>query len=146
MPTPLLNVELIILAAMAIPIIATAIAEPDRSDAYAVFGAMLAAVAGYFKARSEGKNWMEISSTVLIRSAVGTFAPSVIVFFMPIVMPDSAETFLQKMPWSIFAIFGFIFGHNAEAVIAGLGNLLPGWIQQIFTIRKNTNENQDDSR
>jgi hypothetical protein len=129
MPTPFLGADLIAIAVLVVPVIATVIAEPDRSDVYAVIGAMLGAFLGFLKARAHHKNWLDTSYIVVLRSTVGACGPGALVAVAPVVLPDSVAPLLRDLTWHTFAGLGFVFSLNAESLAAFIHAVLPKWLK-----------------
>ena len=133
MSTPLLGTDLIALVGLALPVIATVLAEPTRSDVYAVLGAMLAAGLGFIKARAHGKNWLDTSYVVVMRSGLGSILPGALIAAAPLILPASWQDALTKLTWHCYAVLGLFIGLYAEQILSAVQSALPKWLKAKMT-------------
>lgn len=124
MPSPLLGADLIAVVAFVTPMFAVVIAEPDRSDAYAVLGAVVAAAVAWLKGAAQHKAKATIAQSVITRVFVGSFLPGLAVLCAPAILPNEWEPMLASLSWHAFAVMGLVAGSFAEELLAWAGEMI----------------------
>jgi hypothetical protein len=101
--------KLILVALTMVPM-ATAVLAPTNGDYWAVAGAALAALLSGLYVLSERRGYWQLALHIVSASAVGSMAPGIALGICNIIYPPLHATLMDVMTWQWFAGGGFFFG------------------------------------